>query len=245
MISSEGTLTSIRRMKSVVVLPTYNERENVAVLLPRIFALVPEISVLVVDDHSPDGTGKVVEGLIGAFPNLRLFTREKKEGLGKAYISGFQEALKEKDVETIIMMDADLSHDPKHLPEMLTLRAQFDLIIGSRYIPGGKTVGWEVWRRILSRGANLYARTIIRAPFKDCTTGFNAINARLLRTIDFDAINLSGYAFIMHLKYLLLKAGARIREIPIEFKNRTAGKSKMSQSIIREGVLAPWKMILK
>ncbi len=230
-------------MKNIIILPTYNERENIAELLPRIFKYIPEIQVLVVDDNSPDGTRKKVEELMRSFPHLRLLNREKKDGLGKAYIHGFTEVLVE-DFDTIIMMDADLSHDPAVIPQMLALRAHYDLVIGSRYIKGGRTNGWELWRRALSRGGNLYARTILRTPFCDCTTGFNAIDARLLRHIDFHKINISGYAFIMHLKYLLFRAGARIKEIPITYQNRTVGKSKISNHIIAEGILAPWKMII-
>ncbi|OHA20358.1 MAG: hypothetical protein A2849_01110 [Candidatus Taylorbacteria bacterium RIFCSPHIGHO2_01_FULL_51_15] len=228
---------------AIVVIPTYNEKENVENLIPAIFSLVPEIHVLVVDDNSPDGTAEAIQKLKKTYSGLRLLSRRRKEGLGKAYVQGFEEALKDPQISTLIMMDADLSHDPKHLKEMLALRSEYDLVIGSRYIPGGATIGWELWRRLLSRFANLYARTIIGAPFKDCTTGYNAISAKILSTVNFDTINLSGYAFIIHLKYLLYKAGARVREIPIVFKNRTAGTSKMSLNIISEGVLAPWKML--
>ena len=229
--------------KSVIVLPTYNERENMLALIPAIFTLLPDISILIVDDNSPDGTGEVVKRLMERYPTLKLLMRRGKEGLGKAYVHGFREALKDARVQTIVMMDGDLSHDPASIPRLLELRASFDLVIGSRYILGGETSGWELWRWALSRGGNIYARTILGVPFHDCTTGFNAISASLLHAIDFGKLNLSGYAFIMHLKYLLYKAGARVTEIPITYKNRTAGKSKISNHIIAEGVLAPWKML--
>jgi dolichol-phosphate mannosyltransferase len=229
-------------MKNVVIIPTYNERENIARIIPMIFEYVPRISVLVVDDNSPDGTAQEIRNWQSKYSALQLLERPKKNGLGPAYIQAFSRVLADPELETIIMMDADLSHDPKHLPEMIELRKKYDLIIGSRYIPGGKTTGWELYRRILSRGGNLYCKFITGLPFFDCTGGFNAINAETLRRIDLNSINVSGYAFIMHLKYLLNKAGASSVEIPIIFKNRIDGVSKLSNLIVREGILAPWKM---
>ncbi len=231
-------------MKSIIVLPTYNERDNIDELLRRIFAAAPDISVLIVDDSSPDGTGERVRELMRAYSHLRLITRTAKDGLGKAYIHGFAAVLKE-DFDTIMMMDGDLSHDPAMIPKLLAQRARYDLVVGSRYIPGGTTEGWELWRRLLSRWGNRYARAILRVPFRDCTTGYNAVCARLLRSLTLATINTAGYAFIMHLKYLLWKAGATVTEIPIRYQNRTAGKSKISNHIIAEGLLAPWKMLLK
>lgn len=231
-------------MRSIIVLPTYNERENIKELVTRIFTATPEIVVLIVDDNSPDGTGEKVEELMRIYPHLRLLKRKGKDGLGKAYIHGFEVALRE-NFDTIMMMDGDLSHDPAVIPQMLAKRVGYDLVIGSRYIPGGETEGWELWRRLLSRGGNWYARMILCVPFRDCTTGYNAVSARLLRSINFATINTAGYAFIMHLKYLLWKAGATVTEIPIHYQSRTAGKSKISNHIIAEGLLAPWKMLFE
>lgn len=231
-------------MKTVVVLPTFNEKENIARIILEIFKTVPGIFVLVVDDNSPDGTAKIVEGLKEKYPRLSLLLREGKEGLGKAYLHGFSEILKNNDVERIIMMDADFSHSPARLPHMVEESKKYDLVIGSRYIKDGGSVGWELWRRVLSRSGNIYCRLVIGMPIADYTTGFSVINAQLLRKIDTSNM-LSGYAFLIELKYLLWKAGASIKEVSIIFKNRAIGKSKLSGHIIREGVLGPWKIIFR
>lgn len=233
-------------MRSVIVIPTYNERENIGPLVGKIFSLLPEdVLVLVVDDNSPDGTADEVRKLQKDFPRLSLLLRSRKEGLGKAYIDAFLSVFKNGDVEKIVMMDADLSHDPNYLLEMFQHAMTHSVVIGSRYIKGGGTVGWELWRRILSRCGNFYCRFITRMPVHDCTGGFNIIDANLLRKIDMTKIDTSGYAFIMELKYALWKAGASFKEVPIIFKNRSGGESKISGHIISEGILAPWKMRFK
>lgn len=230
-------------MKNVVIIPTYNERENIEIIIPLIFKTNPDLSIFVVDDDSPDGTAKTVKELIDKHKNLNLILREKKDGLAKAYIQAFKQVLMSKDVETIIMMDADLSHDPKHINEMIELRKKYDVVVGSRYTRGGKTEGWELYRRLLSRMGNIYAKMITGLPVYDCTGGYNAINVDLLRKINLDEINMSGYAFIMYFKYILYKKGAKFIEIPICFKNRVEGVSKLSNMIVREGILAPWIMV--
>lgn len=232
-------------MKTVVVIPTYNEKENIKHIIPLIFKTNPEIHILVVDDNSPDKTGIEVKELQKKYDNLSLLERKSKDGLGKAYIDAFKEVLRNVEVETIIMMDADFSHDPKHLQEMIELRKKYDVVVGSRYIKGGKTEGWELYRRILSHYGNIYAKIITRMPINECTGGFNAVNTKILRKISLDKIDVAGYAFIMHFKYLLFKNGATFFEIPICFKNRVEGVSKLSNMIIREGILAPWKMIFE
>ncbi len=230
-------------MKNVVIIPTYNEKENIETVISRIFTLVPDISVTVVDDNSPDGTATIVESLMRKYPQLAIIKRQKKEGLGKAYICAFRKILEDNDVRSIIMMDADLSHDPAVLPEMLAYSEEYDVVIGSRYVRSGGTEGWELWRRGLSFFANIYCRMITRLPVYDCTGGYNLVSVSLLRKIDFSTMDSSGYAFQMELKFMLWKAGARFKEIPIIFKNRANGESKISSHIILEGVRAPWNMV--
>ncbi|MBI2635362.1 MAG: polyprenol monophosphomannose synthase [Parcubacteria group bacterium] len=230
-------------MKSVVVLPTYNERENIGPLIGEIYSLLPEISILVVDDNSPDGTAGEVENLTMKYPNLSLLKRPEKNGLGGAYIAAFKKLLMGPDVRNIIMMDADFSHNPKYLTELLRESENYDLVIGSRYIKGGGIEKWELWRRLLSWFGNLYVRILLRKNVSDWTTGYNCINAYVLRKINLDKIDLSGYAFIMGVKYFLIEAGASVKEVPIIFEARRGGESKMSGHIIREGILTPWKLL--
>ncbi len=232
-------------MKKVIVLPTYNERKNVQELIPLLFRHVPDAVVIVVDDNSPDDTAKAVELLQTKYQKLLLLRRKGKEGLGKAYTHAFKVILKDASVDVVIMMDADFSHNPEYLPLMLEKLNESDVVIGSRYIAGGATSGWELWRRFLSRSANFYCRLITGMPINDCTGGFNVMRAETMRKLDLDKLDLSGYAFIMELKYAFHRVGARFAEHPIVFANRKEGESKMSSHIIREGVLAPWKMRLK
>lgn len=233
--------------KNIIVIPTYNEKDNIGILLEKIFKLLPETSVLVIDDNSPDKTSDAVEALKNKYPNLSLLKRLGKEGLGEAYIAGFKKILSEGGYQTITMMDADLSHDPKYLPAMLGLSQNFDLVIGCRYIAGGGvTKKWEIWRRFLSSAGNLYLRIVFwRYPIRDWTTGYNVIKTNALEKINFELLSSKGYAFISSLKYYLAKSGATIKESPIFFEERNGGESKMSSSIIREGILSPWKIIFK
>lgn len=226
----------------VVVVPTYNERDNIKNLVLVIFKVVPEIHILVVDDNSPDKTAAVVKSLQSEYLNLSLLERPRKEGLGRAYLDAFKLILKNNSAERVIMMDADFSHDPKYLPELLEAAKNFDVVVGSRYIRDGGMVGWEAWRRFLSKFGNWYSRLIMGLPVFDCTGGFNLVKIDFLRKIDLSRVAMSGYAFQIELKYLLWKAGARFKEIPIIFKNRLNGESKISNHIIREGILAPWKI---
>ncbi len=232
-------------MKDIIVIPTYNEKENISALVPEIFKIVPDVYVVVADDNSPDGTADAVRVLMQSYPRLSLFSRRAKEGLGRAYAAAFQKLLAESDVRTVIMMDADFSHHPRYLPAMLAESRAHSVVVGSRYVSGGGTEGWERWRRLLSFGGNRYARLVTGLPIFDLTGGFNIIHAELLRKIDLSAFDASGYAFIIELKYRLWKAGADFAEVPIIFKNRREGESKISNHIIAEGVLAPWKMRFK
>lgn len=232
-------------MKNFIILPTYNERENIGLLIEEIFSLLPEIHILVVDDNSPDSTASAVEYIMTKYPNLSLLKRPGKNGLGGAYIAGFKKLLADAEVENIFMMDADFSHNPKYLSQMIRESENYDLVIGSRYIKGGGIAEWELWRRILSAGGNFYVRTLLGRHIHDWTGGFNCIKANHLRKMNLDNINLSGYAFIMGIKYFLIKAGARTKEIPIIFEARRGGESKLSHHIISEGIIAPWKILLK
>lgn len=230
-------------MKNYIIIPTYNEKENIGFLIEKIFSLIPEIYILVVDDNSPDGTAVVVEELQKKYPNLSLLKRPVKNGLGGAYIEAFKKLLADTEVENIIMMDADFSHNPDSLPRFLKEVENYDLVIGSRYIKGGGITHWEFWRRLLSWGGNFYIRILLGGKIHDWSSGFNCIRMSLLKKIDLDKIEFVGYAFLSSLKYFLVKAGARVKEIPIIFEERRGGKSKMSGNIIREGLLAPWKIL--
>lgn len=231
--------------KNIIIIPTYNEKSNISLLLEKIFNLMPETHVMIVDDNSPDGTAEAVEKLKGKYPNLSLLKRPSKNGLGEAYISGFKKSM--DNFGTITMMDADLSHDPKYLPGMLELSENFDLVIGSRYIPkGGVTKKWGILRRLLSSAGNLYLRIIFwRYPIHDWTTGYNVIKTSALKKINFDLLSPKGYAFISSLKYYLVKNGAKMIESPIFFEERNGGESKMSFSIILEGLAMPWKILIR
>lgn len=231
-------------MKDVIIIPTYNEKENIGNLIPKIFASAPDVFIVVADDSSPDRTAQIVEDLKCKYSKVSLISRKKKDGLGRAYINAFFEVLKDKEVRTITMMDADFSHNPKYLPEMIKKSREYDVVIGSRYILGGETVGWEFWRRALSYFGNFYFRLITRLPIYDCTGGYNVISTQLLRKIDFSKMDMSGYAFQMELKYLLYKSGGSFIEFPITFVNRVGGESKISSHIISEGIIAPWKIKL-
>lgn len=232
------------KYKNVIVIPTYNEKDNIKVIVNKINNYIDSnTKILVVDDNSPDGTRYVVEDLIKETPNLFLYNREKKQGLGKAYTSTFMILIEDKAIDTIISMDADLSHDPVNIPIMLEKRKNFDVVIGSRYIKGGDIEGWELWRKLLSFGGNFYTRNIVRVPIKDFTSGFMAMSTKILEQIDLNEIGSSGYAFLIELKHALYSTTPRINEIPIVFRNRVEGESKISNHIIKEGIIAPWRLL--
>jgi dolichol-phosphate mannosyltransferase len=228
--------------KIFVLLPTYNERENVEKIISKIFEYQPEIKILVIDDNSPDGTKDIVRNLKNKYKNLDLLVREKKEGLGRAYLDTISLLMKKGVAEAFVTIDADLSHDPKYLSKMLELSKNYDLVVGSRYMSGGGTVGWELWRRILSRWGNIYSKIITGAPINDLTGGFNFIKTSALKAININDIDSSGYAFEIELKYRIWKSGAKVVEFPIIFLNRIGGESKISNHIISEGIMAPWKI---
>lgn len=225
--------------EGLIIIPTYNERENIAKLIEQILYLPILVDILIVDDNSPDGTGKIVEDLQINNPRIKLLNRSGKLGLGTAYIEGFKIALAQ-NYQFIITMDADFSHDPKYLPQLVDDLKNFDLIIGSRYIKNGGVKNWPLKRRLLNRLGNLYAKTILNTPINDNTAGFMAIQIEFLQKLNLDKINGKGYAFLMELKYALFNNGAKIKELPIIFVERILGKSKISTNIIEEGLVMPW-----
>ena len=229
-------------MKVCVILPTYNEAGNIEAIIKRLVIAVPEADILVVDDNSPDGTSDKVRILQENNPQLKLLVRMQNKGFAQSYLDGFRQALSRPELTHIVTMDADFSHDPFYLPGMLAKSEQFDVVIGSRYAPGGGVAGWEYWRMLLSAFANRYCRTITGIPLRDCTAGFSVIRLHSLLKLSLEEIHMSGYAFLMELKYLLWKRGALFTEVPIIFHNRAQGESKMSRHIIAEGVLAPWRL---
>ena len=221
-----------------VILPTYNERENLGLIVPRVRAALPEATILVVDDGSPDGTGRLADEMASADPNLRVLHRTALEGLARAYAAGFAVAL-EGGAEAVVQMDADGSHDPAALPRFLeALRGDADLVLGSRYVRGGRAVDWPLLRRLVSLGGNVYAQAILWLPYRDLTGGFKAWRAATLRAVDPATVTSTGYVFQVELTWRAHKAGARIRELPITFVERRYGQSKMSGGIFFEAARA-------
>lgn len=230
-------------MKTCIVIPTYNEHENISAFIGAVYgAMHGDITVCVVDDNSPDGTANDVRALQKMFPSLILINRPGKQGLGKAYAHGFREMLARNEFDVIMMIDADFSEHPLYIPKLLAHLKDADVAIGSRYLPESRIIGWSIWRLILSRWASFYARTITGLPLHDITIGFMAIKTDILKKVDLDAITSSGYAFIMELKDAFRRAGAKFVEMPFTFAERVGGESKLSGHIIREGVIAPWKI---
>jgi len=223
-------------MKTIIVIPTYNEAENIEKLIKKIFSLeIPDLEILVVDDNSPDKTAKIVEDLKSSFFNLQLhlLKREGKLGLGSAYIAGFKKAL-DLNADYIFEMDADFSHDPEDVPRLLKACQQADLVIGSRKIEGGKVIGWGWIRKFMSNGAMWFSRIVLGLKTKDVTAGFRCFRRRVLESIDINSIKSNGYAFQEELLYRTQKAGFTIIEIPVIFIDRQEGKSKLSKKDILE-----------
>ena len=227
---------------SLVIIPTYKEKENIEKIIRKVFSLDKEFHVLVVEDNSPDGTADIVKRLMKEFPD-KLFIEERKGklGLGTAYIHGFKWALK-KDYGYIFEMDADFSHDPKELPNFLREIEHYDLVIGSRYIKGVNVINWPLKRLLLSYFANVYTRVITGIPIRDCTGGFKCFRREVLEAIDFERIKSNGYAFQIELNFKVWKKGFRIKEIPIIFYDRVHGESKLSKKIMWEAVFLVWKL---
>ncbi len=228
-------------MKAMVVVPTYNERDNIERLVADILAQDEGIEVLVVDDDSPDGTGEIVDRMVAGNPRLHALHRPGKLGLGSAYCDGFRLAL-DKGAEYIVEMDADFSHDPAMLPLFFEKMKDFDLVIGSRYLNGVSVVNWPLRRLMLSYFANVYTRFITGLKISDCTGGFKCFRRAVLESIDLSRIKSDGYSFQIEMNYRCVENGFRIGEIPIIFVDRHAGSSKMSRKIVREAVFIVWKL---
>ncbi len=231
------------RRRALVCLPTYDEAENVGPIVAAILAASPELEVLVVDDGSPDGTGRLADAIAAREPRVHVLHRTRKEGLGKAYLAGFAWAL-ERGYELVLEMDADFSHDPRHLPSMLAKAEEADLVLGSRYVPGGGTVHWGLGRRLLSRGGSLYARAILGLPVRDLTGGFKCFRREVLLALDLPSVECSGYAFQIELTWRAVRRGFRVAEIPITFVDRRVGRSKMSRRIVLEAIRKVWSIRL-
>ncbi len=221
--------------RTVVCIPTYNERENLPLILTRLFAANPDVFALVIDDGSPDGTGTLADTLALSDPRIEVLHRTHKAGLGAAYRAGFAQAIA-GGATRIVEMDADGSHQPEQLPALLAAAEGADLVLGSRWIRGGAVRNWPLHRKILSLGGNLYARFMLRVPIRDITGGFRVFRVSTLQAIDYSAVTTQGYVFQVDMAYRVVTAGMRVVEVPIEFVERELGASKMSQRIVLEAM---------
>ena len=228
--------------RGLVIVPTYNERENIARLIETVLCQDPRLEVLVVDDGSPDGTAAIVDSIIAENPRVHILRRPKKMGLGTAYLAGFRWGL-EHTYDVLFEMDADFSHDPGHLPDFLRAIRDHDLVLGSRYRAGKVTVvNWPIGRLVLSYFANVYARAVTGLPVWDATGGFKCFRREVLESIDLNKVRSNGYAFQIEMSYRAWRRGFRIVEIPIVFVDRTEGESKMSRAIMMEAIWMVWRL---
>ena len=233
---------TIDRVGLLVVIPTYNERDNIGTLVETVLALDARYAILVVDDSSPDGTGPIVAELAARFPGrVELLTRDRKQGIGRAYVAGFARAL-ETDVPLIAQMDADHSHQPSDLARLVAAAETTELVLASRYIEGGATLGWPWHRRLISRAGGLYAGVILGVPIKDLTGGFKVWRRATLAGIELDSIHSDGYCFQIETTYRALRKGFAVEQIPITFTDRVAGKSKLSRRVVIEAALMVWRL---
>lgn len=230
--------------RALIIFPTYNERDNIEKIVHAVLPMDPRIHVLIVDDNSPDGTGEVADRLAASEPKVRVLHREKKDGLGRAYIAGFKWAL-EQGYDFIFEMDADFSHGPEYLRDFLREIQQYDLVLGSRYISGVNVINWPMSRLLLSYFANKYTHWVTGLPLKDATGGFKCFRRKVLETIDLEDIHSSGYAFQIEMSLRVWKKGFKIKEIPIIFVDRVAGQSKMNKKIVREAIWMVWLLRLR
>ena len=226
---------------ALVIVPTYNERANLPTLVDGLLR-VPKLRVLVVDDGSPDGTGKLAEDLAAAKAGrIEVMHRSGKRGLGRSYVDGIARAVQEP-VDLVCQMDADLSHDPAHLPDLIAAAARADVVIGSRYIPGGRVVNWPLRRRLLSRFANAYIRTVTRLTPHDCTSGYRCWRRQALASLPLDRLVSDGYSFLVEMLFMAQQNGCRFAEVPITFVERREGESKLSGGVLVESAITPWRL---
>ncbi len=230
--------------RALIIFPTYNERENIEKIVHAVLPLDPRVHVLIVDDNSPDGTGKIADRLVAEESKVNVLHRAKKEGLGQAYIAGFKWAM-ERKFDYIFEMDADFSHGPEYIKDFLREIKEYDVVIGSRYISGVNVINWPMSRLLLSYFANVYTRIITGLPLRDATGGFKCFRRVVLETLDLDDVQSSGYSFQIEMSMRVWKKGFTIKEIPIIFVDRTAGESKMSKKIVREAIWMVWWLRLK
>ena len=227
---------------ALVIVPTYNERENLPIVAAQLME-IPGVSLLVVDDHSPDGTGTIADALAREYPGrVDVMHRTGPRGLGRAYIDGIAAAL-DRPFDLICQMDCDLSHDPRQLPALLAAAADADLVIGSRYIPGGGVVNWPLRRRVLSRFANFYIRLVTRVSPRDCTGGYRCWRRAALASIPLDRVTSDGYSFLVEMLFIAGTLHLRTTEVPITFVERRLGESKLSGSVLLESAITPWRLI--
>ena len=231
-------------MQTTIVIPTYNERENLPLVVAGVLAQGP-FRVLVVDDDSPDGTGEVAKGLAREHSGrVEVLHRRDEKGFGRSYVDGLSRALA-GDAELICQMDADLSHDPKYLPELVAAAGEFDVVVGSRYVQGSSVVNWPLYRIALSTIANRYVRTITQLRVTDCTSGFRCWRRAALERVPLEGLVSDGYAFLVEMLYVASSRGSRIGEVPIVFVERRQGRSKVSMPIILESLVVPWRLVLR
>ncbi|MEW5796862.1 MAG: polyprenol monophosphomannose synthase [Candidatus Zixiibacteriota bacterium] len=234
----------VQPQRALIIFPTYNERDNIEKIVHAVIPLDPRIHVLIVDDSSPDGTGEVADRLAAELNKVHVLHRAEKEGLGRAYIAGFRWAI-ERKFDFIFEMDADFSHSPEYIRDFLKTIQEYDLVIGSRYISGVNVINWPMSRLLLSYFANVYTRVVTGLPLRDATGGFKCFRREVLEAIELDQVRSTGYAFQIEMSMRAWKKGFRIKEIPIIFYDRVAGKSKMSKKIMREAVWMVWALRLK
>ena len=231
------------RQTALVIVPTYNERDNLPVLAAALMQHA-NVSVLVVDDDSPDGTGGIADALVAEFPGrIDVMHRTTNRGLGRSYVDGIRSVL-DRPVDVICQMDADLSHDPRQLPDLIAATSRADVVIGSRYVPGGAVVNWPRRRRLLSRFANAYIRTVTRLNARDCTSGYRCWRREALASVPIERFESDGYAFLVEMLFAAAAVRLRIAEVPITFVERRQGESKLTRAVLLESALMPWRLAL-